>query len=167
MMDARFPGNPLRVILLALGLAAGADEVVAALGQPPSIFAGTLPAPQVPGVKMLATQPTARSVSYTLHEVMLENGVAIREYATPAGQVFAVSWHGPVLPDLNTLLGSYFSAFKLETEQRRLAGRRGSPINMETEGLVVRSNGRMRNFFGHAYAPALIPAGVNIKDVLQ
>jgi hypothetical protein len=32
---------------------------------------------------------------------------------------------------------------------------------------VVRSNGRMRNFFGDAQAPALIPSGVNIHDVLQ
>jgi hypothetical protein len=34
-------------------------------------------------------------------------------------------------------------------------------------GLVVESSGRMRNFFGHAYAPDLIPAGVTVQDVLQ
>ena len=37
---------------------------------------------------------------------------------------------------------------------------------MARDGLVLRSNGRMRQFFGYAYAPALVPAGLNIQDVL-
>jgi hypothetical protein len=71
------------------------------------------------------------------------------------------------LPHLDVLLGVYFNTFRLETEQARLLGRRGAPLDMTRDGLVVRSNGRMRNFFGHAYAIDLVPAGLNIKDVLQ
>lgn len=115
---------------------------------------------------MSATAPVAPPSSYTLHEVQLENGTTVLEYATPAGLVFAVAWRGPVLPDLSALLGGYFNTFKRETEQARMMGKRGAPVNIERDDLVVRSSGRMRNFFGHAYAPALVPAGVNIKDVL-
>ena len=160
--------NNVRVLLLGLVLAASAGEVMATLGQAPSAAppaAATSGA--TPGAKMLAATSAAQPSLYTLHEVLLENGTTVREYATPAGLVFAVSWRGPVLPDLSALLGGYFNTFKRETEQARLVGRRGSPVSMERDGLVVSSNGRMRNFFGHAYAPALIPAGVNIKDVLQ
>ena len=167
MIDSQFPRSPLRVALIVLALTVSADEVVAALGQAPSIFTGTLASPQVPGARMLAVTPTALSPLYALHTVQLENGTQILEYATPAGIVFAVSWRGPVLPDLNALLGNYFNTFNRETEQARMKGRRGAPVNIELEGLVIRSNGRMRNFFGHAYAPDLIPAGVRIKDVLQ
>ena len=38
---------------------------------------------------------------------------------------------------------------------------------LNRDGVVVRSNGRMRNFFGHAYLPSRVPNNVNIADVLQ
>lgn len=167
MISLNFWFDRVRVLLLSLLLAASAGEVWATLGQAPS----TPPAASAPtpgsGARMSAVSPGTRSSLYTLHEVQLENGTNVREYATPAGLVFAVAWRGPVLPDLTVLLGGYFKTFKAETEQVRLMGRRGSPVNIERDGLVVRSNGRMRNFFGSAYAPDLIPAGVNINDVLQ
>ncbi|WP_293603127.1 DUF2844 domain-containing protein [Polaromonas sp. UBA4122] len=167
MIDLNFCTDSVRVLLLGIVLAASAGEAVATLGQAPSTPPVASPSTPVAGARMLAATPTARSSLYTLHEVQLENGTIVREYATPAGQVFAVAWRGPVLPDLSALLGDYFNTFKAETDQARMTGRRGSPVNIERNGLVVRSNGRMRNFFGHAYAPDLIPAGVNIKDVLQ
>ena len=148
-------------MLLSLALAGGAEEAVAALGQAPSTMIAAS------GVKRLAAAPAAQSGLYVLHETLLENGTRVREYATPSGLVFAVAWRGPVLPDLSALLGDYFISFKAETDQARLIGKRGSPVNLERGDLVVSSSGRMRNFFGHAYAPALIPTGVNIKDVLQ
>lgn len=167
MIDLNICSDTVRMLLLGLVLAGSAGDGVAALGKAPSILPAASSGSPAPGPKALATRSAVQSNLYTLHEVQLENGTTVREYATPAGLVFAISWRGPVLPDLRALLGDYFSTFKLGTDQARMAGRRGSPVNMESAGLVVRSNGRMRNFFGHAYAPALIPVGVNIKDVLQ
>ncbi len=166
-MKRLFRLGPMRVLLLGFGLAITAGEATATLGQavlPRSTPSALSPAPVA---RMLEAAPTVRSSLYTLHEVQLENGTIVREYATPGGLVFAVAWRGPVLPDLSALLGDYFNTFKLQTEQARLAGRRGSTTNIDQGGLVVRSNGRMRNFFGNAYASDLIPSGVNIKDVLQ
>ncbi len=111
-----------------------------------------------------ATNPP--SGLFTVHESELGSGTIVREYATPSGQVFAVAWRGPVLPDLRTLLGSYFQTFKQETGLPRQTTRLGSPLSIERDGLVINSVGRMRNFFGHAYAPALVPSGITIKDVL-
>jgi len=141
-----------------------ASPAMAALGQAPSKLSASSPATSS---RMLAVVPTARLGSYTVQETQLENGTTVREYVTPAGLVFAVAWQGPVLPDLDVLLGAYFNTFRLETEQARLLGRRGAPVDMTRDGLVVRSSGRMRNFFGHAYAIDLVPAGLTIKDVLQ
>ena len=168
MISFNSASDTVRVLLLGLVLAASVDEVMATLGQAPSAAPPAASASTAtPSARMLAATPAAQPSLYTLHEILLENGTVVREYATSAGLVFAVTWRGPVLPDLSALLGGYLNTFKRETEQARLAGRRGGPVNMDREGLVVSSNGRMRNFFGHAYAPALIPAGVNIKDVLQ
>lgn len=156
--------KPSLLPLLCVAFAVLPSPVTAALGQAPSSLAASSPAS---GTKMLAIVPTARVGSYTVQETRLENGTIVREYAAPAGLVFAVTWQGPVLPDLDVLLGGYFNTFRLETEQARLLGRRGAPVDMARNGLVVRSNGRMRNFFGHAYAVDLIPAGLAIKDVLE
>lgn len=158
--------NQLR-LLIALLLAVSAGAATATLGQSPWVAGTAATSAAVPAAKMQAVTPVAQSSLYTLHEVQLENGTSVREYATPDGIVFAVSWQGPVLPDLSALLGKYFNTFKMEAEQVRSAGRRGGPVSIERPDLVMQSSGRMRNFFGHAYAPALIPVGVNIKDVLQ
>ncbi len=167
MTDLNYWADTVRAPLLSLVLVTSAGVAMATLGQAPSARPATSTSTPAPVAKMSATAPVAPSSSYTLHEVQLENGTTVLEYATPAGLVFAVAWRGPVLPDLSALLGGYFNTFKRETEQARMMGRRGAPVNIERDDLVVRSSGRMRNFFGHAYAPALVPADVNIKDVLQ
>ncbi|WP_114973291.1 DUF2844 domain-containing protein [Rhodoferax ferrireducens] len=167
MKGLNYWSNTVRVLLFILALAANSGEVMAALGRGPSELPAAVSSNPASGARMSAASPALRSSPYTLYEVLLENGTTVREYATPAGLVFAVTWRGPVLPDLNVLLGDYFKTFKVETDQMRQAGRRGSPVSIEGGGLVVRSNGRMRNFFGYAYVPDLVPAGVNIKDVLQ
>ncbi|MBC7620502.1 MAG: DUF2844 domain-containing protein [Candidatus Saccharibacteria bacterium] len=139
-----------------------ATDGLAALGQAPfSTAVASAPKP-----RLLAPNNTPVA-AYTVHEAQLETGTVVREYASASGQVFAVTWRGPVLPDLNQWLGGYFGAFKQGADQLRLSGRRGAPINLVQEGLVVQSNGRMRNFFGHAYVPALVPPSLEINDVLQ
>ena len=141
-----------------------ATDGLAALGQAP--FSSAPAVASAPKPRLLAPN-SAPAAAYSVHEAQLETGTVVREYASASGQVFAVTWRGPVLPDLNQWLGGYFSAFKQGADQLRLAGRRGAPINLVQEGLVVQSNGRMRNFFGHAYVPALVPPSLEINDVLQ
>jgi len=156
----------IRAALLGGALALCALQAVAALGQAP-----TVPVPftasSTPAARGLAAASVARSGLYTSHPQQLENGTLVQEYATLAGQVFAVSWRGPVLPDLSLFLGAYFSTYKLETDQARALGKRGSPVSLTSQKLIVRSGGRMRSFAGYAYAPELVPAGVNINDLLQ
>jgi hypothetical protein len=156
-----------RAILLGFGVAFGATEAMATLGQAPSVTVTTAASVSVPAAKQLAAKAVAQNALFTVHESQLDNGTLVREYANTAGFVFAVSWRGPVLPNLSELLGDYFSIFKQQVDQARAMGKRGGPVSLEGADLVVRSNGRMRSFMGHAYAPALIPAGVTIQDVLQ
>lgn len=166
MIGLSLSSAKLSKYLLGWVLATSVGAVCAALGQGPSVFLAASSA-ATPSAKKLAATPATQTLHYSTQETQLENGTGVVEYVSSEGVVFAVSWRGPVLPDLSTLLGDFFMTFKLETEQARLKGRRGSPVNIERNGLVISSNGRMRNFFGYAYAPALIPVGVNIKDVLQ
>ena len=98
------------------------------------------------------------AASYTVHELLLPTGTTVREYLSPTGAVFAVSWQGPFKPDLRQLLGQYFDAF---VAAPREAASTRSHMTLRTGTLVVHSDGHMRAFTGLAYAPQLVPAGVD------
>ncbi len=166
-MQALFSLAGVRAALTGWMLLLAGSQTMASLGGQPSVPAVAPAAITAATSKTLVAKAASPAAGYLRHEAVLENGTRIQEYATPAGIVFAVAWRGPVLPDLSVLLGSYFNAFKIDVEQARLLGRRGSPVNIEQPDLVLRSGGRMRNFSGYAYAPNLIPDGVSIQNVLQ
>src|SRR5579859_1107456 len=49
---------------------------------------------------------------YVVYEIESSSGSIVREYLTPEGRVFAVTWHGARLPDMRRLLGDYFDIFR-------------------------------------------------------
>ena len=132
----------------------------AALGQAPTLYSAP------PGAN-LSAPPLAMTPLYTMTAVTLASGLVLKEFANAEGLVFAVSWRGPVQPDLSQLLGTYFAAFKQASETERASGQRGSPLSLAKDGLVVQASGRSPHFFGYAYATHLVPSGINVKDVVQ
>ena len=157
---------PVAAALLGVSLGMSAVGANAALGQAPSWPASAASVPAASAIKKLNSTVNTTNAVYEVFDVQLENGIVITEYTRRDGVVFAVTWRGPVLPDFSVLLGTYFQTFKQAAEQIRLIGRRGGPVNITSDGLVVHSGGRMRHFVGHAYAAALVPAGMVIQDVL-
>ncbi len=134
---------------------------MAVLGQSSAISPVTQASPSS-GYRLKTIRPSL----YIVTESQLGSGTLIREYSDLNGLVFAVDWSGPVIPDLASLLGAYFSWFKAHTDQARSEGNYRAPVNVDRNDVVIRSNGRMRNFFGHAYVPTLVPAGVTLEDFL-
>lgn len=104
------------------------------------------------------------SNGYTVHESISEAGVTVREYTSQQGTVFAVTWSGPSMPDLQQLLGGYFPQFKDAMTERRSRGIRG-PVTLQQDDLVVESRGHMRDFRGRAYAPNLLPPQVSVEEI--
>jgi hypothetical protein len=100
--------------------------------------------------------------SYTLHELRRADGMAVREYVSPSGKVFAVTWHGPSRPDLKQLLGAHFDEFRQALQSR---GPAHGPVTVQLPGLVVQLGGHMRDFLGRAYLPDQMPAGVRPEDI--
>ena len=99
---------------------------------------------------------------FAVHEITTTDGTTVREYASPAGMVFAVSWQGPFVPDMARLLGSYFQEFQ-EAGRSRARARR--PLAARTAHLVVEMGGHMRAFQGRVYLPGALPEGVTESDV--
>lgn len=114
-----------------------------------------------------AAQRSALNVdSFNTREVALETGTVVVEYIDSGGRVFAISWAGPVLPPLDQWLGEYFARFSEVVALGRQASNLGTPLGVSTDKLVAQSRGRMGHFNGHAYVPALVPAGLRMQDVL-
>jgi hypothetical protein len=101
---------------------------------------------------------------YDLHEISTEGGTLVHEYTTRQGTVFALTWQGPLPPDLRQLFGNYYkqlqdaAAVQARTGMHRL-------LSLAQPDLVVQSVGRMRSFSGKAYVPSLVPAGVAVAEL--
>jgi len=166
--------RPCSAWCIALALLAGNSPALAVLGQV-QIQAPVPPTGTAPGTSPAGASPTAARAAavvpgpgslYSARDSVLATGTVVTEYATPAGLVFALTWQGPVLPDLDALLGSYFGTFRAQADASRARRSLGTPLRIESGGLVLQSRGRMGNFSGYAYAPTLVPDGVRIDNVL-
>ena len=112
-------------------------------------------------VQMKAAQTRIVSANaFTLHELQSPTGVMIREYYTSSGTVFGVAWEGPWPPDMRQLLGSYFDQFRRAHEAARATRRTRGVLVVNDGSLVVQISGHARAFSGFAYAPGLLPPGV-------
>jgi hypothetical protein len=99
--------------------------------------------------------------AYTVERISTPAGLAVNEYVSPNGTVFAVSWRGPRPPDLSQLLGSYFAEYQAAAAAPAAQHR---PLGLQTDHLVVETSGHMRDLRGRAYVPALLPPGVSADE---
>jgi hypothetical protein len=139
------------------------------------IVAATVAAPALAGlgedatsvqadlVKMKGALRITSTAGVTVHEITTSYGTVVREYLTPGDKVFAVSWHGPVIPDLRQMLGGYYGQYEQAASAPHLGGHRHLAI--EQPGLVVQSSGRVRAFSGRAWAPDLLPQNFSVSDI--
>jgi hypothetical protein len=99
-----------------------------------------------------------------IHQLQSPAGTVVNEYLSSSGIVFAVTWEGPFMPDMQQILGSYFQQYSAAlSSQPRQYGHR--PLNIKQTGLVVQTGGHMRAHWGRVYVPALVPDGVNAEQL--
>jgi hypothetical protein len=100
--------------------------------------------------------------NYRVHEIQLPSGTVLREFAGVDGNVFAVAWSGPAIPDLRQALGRYFDVY-VTAAQAKQGGRRH--LQIEQSEFVMQSSGHMRAFSGRAYLPQALPAGISAEEI--
>jgi hypothetical protein len=143
------------------------------------LFSGTLAAallwPCVAGATLgepessIATEPQLGRVikatdlgAYRVHESQLPSGTVLREYAAANGDVFAVTWRGPFVPNLKQLLGRYFEEYAAGAKVKYSDHHH---VEVRQSDLVVQAGGHMRATAGRAYLPLALPAGVTPGDL--
>jgi hypothetical protein len=115
--------------------------------------------------QMQGTRKTRATDSYTVHEIQADNGTVVREYQSQQGNVFAVSWHGPWMPNLQQVLGSSYDQYLHARQAQKAARRRRGPVSVDLPNLNVQIAGHPRWFVGRAYIPGKLPEGVRAEDI--
>jgi hypothetical protein len=103
---------------------------------------------------------------YHVEEMSLPRGTMVREYVSPSGQVFGVSWSGPAMPDLEQLLGSWAGRARQGVEDFHAAHGTGrGPAAVHSPDFMLQLGGRMGSHTGRAWLPAILPPGVTPDDI--
>ncbi len=135
----------------------------AALGSSPSNFGTATTQARQAARSLAAANANAGEPVYTVTQSTLDSGTVVREYSDASGVVFAVSWKGPVLPDLRTLLGDKFTVMTSNAAKRPKAGH--SQLAVNQSDVVIVSNGHMRAYAGQAWLPGALPAGFDTSTI--
>lgn len=114
-------------------------------------------------VKLKATLASTARASYTDHVMTQDSGLIVHEYAGSDTTVFAVAWQGPVMPNLEQLLGTYFSNFVAARQSQSSPVGGVSQFHSQQTDLVIHSSGRLGAFSGIIYVPSLVPSGVDAE----
>ena len=146
--------TPTLVCSIALA-AAAASPALAALGEDVSSVGADL-------ARMKGALRVTSTSAYTVHEITSADGTVVREYLSPQGMVFALSWHGPFMPDLRQVLGSYYGEYEQAASAPHYGHRH---LAVEEPGLVVQSSGRLRAFSGRAWVPGMVPADFSVDEI--
>jgi len=103
---------------------------------------------------------------YDVHQINGEDGMLLREYANGQGKIFAVTWQGPVPPDLQKLFGNYFDQYQAAAANSADAHPgMHRQLTITQPDFVLQVLGRLGAFHGKAYVPSLVPSGVFVADL--
>jgi len=105
-----------------------------------------------------------RHPTYHIHEITHDR-LAIREFVTLDGKVFAVAWKGPAHPDLSAILGAHFQDYKTAMEQSRGQRRGRAPVSAHSNGLRIEVGGHIRSIYGRVWIPNLLPGGFDLSEI--
>jgi hypothetical protein len=150
----------IKPALLAACLGAGLLAAVPAYAG----LGGDAEAVRADAAEFVGTLEFADTADYLIEQISIGSGMRIREFLNRDGIVFAVSWSGPAVPELQRLLGVHYPDYVAAVAALDRPGLHRS-LRIVTPDLVVEAGGHLRAYQGRAYLPTLIPAGVAAADL--
>jgi hypothetical protein len=148
----------------ATGLALSAALLAATVTLPAfASLGGNAASADADTVKMKAQSRATPAAGYTVTQITLTTGTVVNEYISALDKVFAVAWKGPMTPDLQQTLGTYFTAFTAATSVPHGAGHHG--LTIQQPDFVMQTSGHMRAWRGKAYVPSLLPPNFSLDDI--
>jgi Protein of unknown function (DUF2844) len=148
-----FKGSYLTGAMLAAALLP--HLACAALGEPESTAKDD-------AQRLEASIKSTDRANYRVHEIQLPSGTVLREFAAVGGNVFAVAWSGPAIPNLRQALGRYFDVYVAAAKASRTGHHH---LQIQQGDFVMQSGGHMRAFTGRAYLPQALPSGTSVQEL--
>ncbi len=146
-----------------LGPALGAAVLGGAMLPAFAALGGDANSVQADVAKMKGQARAMVGSGYTISEITLPSGTVVREYVSPGGKVFAVTWKGMMPPDLQQTLGTYFEQYKAAAATAPREGHHHQTVRQPD--LVVSTGGHMRAWKGVAYVPSLLPPNFSLNEI--
>ncbi len=115
--------------------------------------------------RMSATRSVSQAQAYSVHEIHTPANSVVREYVSPNGKVFAVSYRGQLLGEGNRLLAGYSEQIAPLVRSVHQGQHRGGPVTISLPGVVYHVTGHMRSYSMHAYLPGNVPQGVAAEEL--
>ncbi len=116
-------------------------------------------------VRLHARISRSVAVGATQNDLILNDGTVTRQFTNAAGMVFAVSWNGPMRPNLRQLFGDYYPRLQAAASRtNRLHARLA--FTASDADFVVRSGGHPGAFWGYAVLLNQVPAGFDASRMV-
>jgi len=112
--------------------------------------------------QMKASRRVTSNGRFQVHELQTDGNSVVREFVSPDGNVFGVTWTTQFVPQYSQLLGSYTARLNKAAQTRR---NHRAPLNINEPGFVFSAFGHMRYYSGRAYIPSMVPAGVIAEEI--
>lgn len=160
--------KPLPIALAAIFALAAASLVDLATQPAHAALGATAASVEADRMSMKGQVQATSQPGYSIQRITASTGTVVKEYVSSAGVVFAVSWSGPAMPNLQQVLGTYITQLQsaVQTQHAARARRLGhNHLEIDTPTLVVHAAGHMRQYFGIAYVPSLLPQNLSISDL--
>jgi hypothetical protein len=155
-MDPTLTGVGARLTLSAIGLFLASSAHANLGGDAASVVADR--------AEMNGSLATYSRPRFTIQAIATDSGMLVREFSTPNGMVFAISWSGPALPDLQRLFGASYVGYVRALSQLKRPGLKRS-VRLASDSLIVEQEGHLRAYIGRAILPAMLPAGVTLAQL--
>jgi uncharacterized protein DUF2844 len=151
-----------RRVFVATGIALGC--LFGAYRDAHAMLGGDIASVEADQDRLRAVRQITKLASGERHDLLLPSGIVVREFVSPGGTVFAISWRGPKMPDLRELLGPAFEQWVQSDTRVRQGPHRTTMTGPE---LVIRSGGHRGAFAGRAWVPSLVPPGVDPDTLID
>ncbi len=157
----KHPGPPSRTRRIRVSLAALAATCLLSAGARAEL-GGTPASVQMDAQARSTAVTVEHAANFDRHQITQADGSVVREYVSPKGTVFAVTWSGRTTPDLKALLGAHYAAYTAAASKQRPSHH---VLTVDTPELVVTIVRYQHNGSGSASLPGEVPAGVAVGEL--
>jgi hypothetical protein len=136
--------------------------MLGASGPAKAVLGGKVASVAADQAHMKASLKVTSNGRFQVQELQDDGGNVVREFVSSDGNVFGVAWTGRFVPEYSQLLGSYTEWITKAAQSRR---NHRAPLVINEPGFVFSAFGHMRFYFGRAYIPSMVPAGVLVEEI--